>query len=637
MCGINGIISNNQSLDLSEINQMNCMIKHRGPDGEGILKHKNILLGHVRLSIQDLSSKGHQPMSRDNKKWIIFNGEIYNFKQIREELKNNGHKFFSKTDTEVILAAYEEWGFKCFEKFNGMWVFAILDKEKDEILICRDRYGIKPCYIAKLKNKIIFSSEIKGIIASNENFIIDNNAAFYSNDIIREKYFKTIFKDIEIIEPGHTYLINTNNLEVKKSRWWQGLNKIPSINPNKKNIQNNLIEKLTEATKIRLVSDVKIATSLSGGVDSSIIFSILNKLEKNNLLDLNPFILNYSNNKTFKAALNFTEHLSKKPTIINTEDTLDSNTLNELDETLSTLETTSIYFKQLVLYRTQKEKGFKVSIDGHGADESLGGYARFFPYLSMQFINSLADSYGAIFNTKGNKVLEKKIKEHGLPNLKNKFILNSTNFFLKESKDNINRYSSISPSFDPPDSFLEDKEILKDFDYQFQIQYLDATYGNLQWLLNKWDKASMSSSVEIRSPFLDWNFFQYALSIPGYLKVENGENKSILRQAFKNYLTKEILDLKIKQGLPRQKEKFDQYMYDFITNITNQNDFLNHISWDGKRISNDFKNIEKREDVKRNVWEVILIYLQQKGYIKKRKHCIDSKNSIVEKFNLLEH
>ena len=130
MCGINGIVFGNTNPEISEIVQMNKAIKHRGPDDEGVLKFQNTILGHVRLSIQDLSDKGKQPMSNDGRYWIIYNGEIYNFKEIKKELQSLGHKFFSKTDTEVILNSYKEWGVKSFDKFNGMWAFAILDKKK---------------------------------------------------------------------------------------------------------------------------------------------------------------------------------------------------------------------------------------------------------------------------------------------------------------------------------------------------------------------------------------------------------------------------------------------------------------------------------------------------------------------------
>ena len=636
MCGINGIISKSSDIKLSQIIQMNQMIKHRGPDDYGFLKFNNTLLGHVRLSIQDLSSKGQQPMSRDGNIWIIFNGEIYNFKEIRIELEKKGYKFISQTDTEVILAAYEEWGDDCLKKFNGMWAFALLDKAKNQIKIVRDRYGVKPCYIATIKDKIIFSSEIKGILASKENFKLDSNTAFNAHDVIREKYFKTIYKDINIVEPGHFYIIDLKTLIINKKRWWFGLENIPLISPNRKIIEENLVNKLIDATKIRLVSDVKIATSLSGGIDSSIIFSILNRFENENFLDLNPFILNFEGNKTFDAAINFTKSLSKKPVIINSADKLDKDNLKNLDTVLSSLETCSTYFKQLILYQFQNKNGFKVSIDGHGADESLGGYTRFFPFFAMEFNNYLVESYEAIFNTKGIETLEQQIKNYNLARLENKFLLDYKNYFKRKPKYIENKYVEGQPEFETPESFINDADLLKEFDYDFQIQYLDATYGNLQWLLNKWDKASMASSVEIRSPFLDWNFFQYALAVPAHMKIKEGNNKSILRKAFKNYLPLEILNLKIKQGLPKHSEIFDETLNGFISRIVNENDFKNHVSWDGKLILKDFDDKEKFTKNQKSIWEIILIYLQQKGYEKRFDHINKVKIDSEQRINLLQ-
>ena len=173
MCGINGIIFKNCEPSTETINIMNEAIKHRGPDDSGIYKFKNCIIGHQRLSIQDLSQKGHQPMSVDGRYWIIFNGEIYNFKTIKQDLEALGYIFYSNTVTEVILNAYKEWGIKSFYKFNGMWCFAILDTKANKLIIFRDRYGVKPCYYYFKKNKFIFSSEIKGVLASNIDVKLD--------------------------------------------------------------------------------------------------------------------------------------------------------------------------------------------------------------------------------------------------------------------------------------------------------------------------------------------------------------------------------------------------------------------------------------------------------------------------------
>ena len=199
MCGINGIIYKKNIPNLSEIQRMNQAIKHRGPDGEGIFKFENILLGHRRLSILDLSEKGKQPMSNDGRYWITYNGEIYNFLEIKKKLLQLGYKFYSKTDTEVILNAYKEWGKESFKKFNGMWVFAILDTETKQLIISRDRYGVKPCYYYFDDEKFIFSSEIKGIFCSDTEVKLNKNKIFIKAKQL-EGFFTTIYNKIEIIQ-----------------------------------------------------------------------------------------------------------------------------------------------------------------------------------------------------------------------------------------------------------------------------------------------------------------------------------------------------------------------------------------------------------------------------------------------------
>jgi len=270
MCGINGIVSfTNKNLS-REIQLMNKNLEHRGPDGKGVLKFKNIYLGHTRLSIQDLTSKGSQPMSNDGNTWIIYNGEVYNFKEIRKELEIIGHKFYSETDTEVILNSYKEWGEKCFLKFNGMWSLAILDKNRQSLIICRDRYGVKPCYIYKDSDKFIFSSEIKPILSATEVSIDPNKRLL--EEIQLERFFTTAFDKINILEPGHILKLQLSSNTFELKRWWNGLEHLSEINPDKNKVVEKLKDKLQKAVSLRLISDVKISTSLSGGLDSSIIF-----------------------------------------------------------------------------------------------------------------------------------------------------------------------------------------------------------------------------------------------------------------------------------------------------------------------------------------------------------------------------
>ena len=218
MCGINGIIFKNSELDFNKIVQMNNMLHHRGPDLNGHMSFKNLLLGHTRLSIIDTSEKGSQPMSNDGRFWIIYNGEVYNYLELREELINKNYKFYTNTDTEVILCAYKEWGIKCFQKFNGEWSLSILDKQENKLIITRDGIGFKPCYIYEDTNYFAFSSEIKPFYALNEGLEYDlvnlgvsgetlsyNSKTIFHSDDHRSKWSK---EQIKIWSNSLTYFLN---------------------------------------------------------------------------------------------------------------------------------------------------------------------------------------------------------------------------------------------------------------------------------------------------------------------------------------------------------------------------------------------------------------------------------------------
>lgn len=590
MCGINGIVNFDRPGVDNEIHTMNLNLNHRGPDGRGIKKFKNAYLGHTRLSIQDLSEKGKQPMSVDGHKWIVFNGEIYNFKEIKKELENKNYIFYSNTDTEVILNSYQEWGEECFSKFNGMWAIAILDEIQNTLLICRDRFGVKPCYIYNTKEKFIFSSEIKPILAvTNEE--LDSNKRLL-NEILLERYFTTAYQNIDILEPGHYLKINLSTANLEKKRWWNGLENLYHISPNRNIIIEELKEKLQSAVNIRLISDVKIATSLSGGLDSSVIFSELNRIG-NSIVDLNPFIVNYKSNITFEKAINLTKLHHKNPIIVEGDKNLN---FEDILNTFSALEKKQFYSKQLDLYRSQKLNGFKVSIDGHGADECLAGYVDNLKDIAIHAQNFLVDTYKSISEI-SNDALSRVISNNYLTRVENYVKIDLGNFFTTNQAEK-NFYFQYKNTMDMPKFIIDDLDDLKNFDFNFQSLYIKSNHGYLQWLLNKWDRASMHNSIEIRSPYLDWRFFQYALSIPGHHKVMNGKNKSILRDAYQADLPQEIINDKNKQGLAVNDANYTDLI---LNNIVSEKDFIENKDWDSKKIISDVKaknlNAEKINEI----------------------------------------
>tara|TARA_B100000579_G_scaffold436335_1_gene462007 strand:- start:1076 stop:2992 length:1917 start_codon:yes stop_codon:yes gene_type:complete len=636
MCGINGIVYGNTNPKISEIVQMNKAIKHRGPDDEGVLKFQNTILGHVRLSIQDLSDKGKQPMSNDERYWIIYNGEIYNFKEIKKELQSLGHKFFSKTDTEVILNSYKEWGVKSFDKFNGMWAFAILDKKKSELILSRDRYGVKPCYYYFNKKKFIFSSEIKGIYSSNSDINFDQNKIIYSEKYL-EGVSSTNFENVYTVPPGSYFKIDIQKLTISKLRWWYGLKNIPEININFRQSKEKLKDLLFEATNLRLVSDVKISNSLSGGIDSAIIFSILNKLDHNEKVDLNPFIYQ-GDNITFDQAIDLTKFYNRQPKIINKVET---NFIN-LSDSLSSIEIPQTYFNQLEIYKKQKANNFKISIDGHGADECLGGYSKDLQLFPMFYQNSIIGIYQSLSNIENIEYTNKIIKNYKfIENLKGynidlKKIFYDEEYF-KNKRKSFNKYINSKKINMLSDNLNEDLNELKYFNLPFQILYFHANYGHMQWLLNKWDKASMASSIEIRSPYLDWNFFQFALALPAEYKFNLGKNKYILREAFKNLLPKSINEDFRKQGLKTTKYKDKELDIKLIEEGINQKTFKEEKSWDSKKIISDFYALKtaNNQKEKNKIWKIFCLYSLKEGFNKIKSESKKINKNYKENFNLL--
>lgn len=601
MCGINGILDFNNRLDQQEIILMNKLLKHRGPDGSDYLRYKNLLLGHTRLAIQDLSDKGSQPMTNDEKFWIVFNGEIYNYKDIKEELIKKGYKFKSNTDTEVILNSFKEWGIDCFHRFNGMWALAILDTTKNELLLCRDRYGVKPCYIFYHKSKFIFSSEIKPILKITGAQLDKNKILLHEHT--KEGLFTTDFENINILQPGHFIRINLFNQSIKKERWWNGLNYVPKISQNKNEIIQELKEKLTNAIKTRLVSDVPISTSLSGGIDSSIIFSELCEIGDANI-DLNPFIVNYEKNLTYKFAINLANSKSKNPYVVEGDEDI---SINKIMDTYSSLEQKQYYSKQIKLYESQNKYGYKVSIDGHGADECLGGYVDNIKDFAIAFQNNLVKSYTAI-NKISSSNLDTVIENNYLK--KHNQIINIDLSVIMNTEIS-SKYIELNKLENFNESFNDDLKDLSNFDFSYQSQYLKSNYGFLQWLLNKWDRASMRNTVEIRSPFLDYNFFQYALSIPTHFKISEGVNKSILREAYLKKIPSEIISFQDKQGLPED----DLHLYEnvIIENTIHEKDFLESHLWDSKKIISDINNNDLGINQRKEIIEILKTYIFEKS------------------------
>lgn len=560
MCGIAGFILRDSSLNRDEaehvISKMCRSIHYRGPDDHGTYlfgfdkrnANLKVALGHNRLSIIDLTSAGHQPMTNeDNSIWLTCNGEIYNFLELKEHLIKKGYKFRSKTDTEVIIHGWNEWQQDCVHKFNGMFAFALWDEKQKVLMLARDRMGQKPIYYCTMKNNIIFASEPKAILAFPD-FIkeIDFSSLrkYFLYEYVPSPH--TIYKSIKRLEAGNLLIWRDNNISIK--RYWNiSFAKLE----NSKNLPK-ITDLLKDAVEKRLISDVPLGVFLSGGVDSSTITNLMTKLLPSE--QIKTFTIGFED-KSFDesryargiAEYFRTDHYER---ILNPKIMLEmlSEILGFLDEPLADASIIPTY----LLSKFTREY-VKVALSGDGGDELFAGYdtfqahklARMYEkipnfirkYVIERIIYSLPVSFDNIsFDFKLKQFLK------GMPyrqEIRNQIWLGSFSpqeqrFLLKEE---LSRESK-------EDIFEDLFTSLKECDANNYIEimiYLYCKFYLQDDILTKVDRASMSCSLETRAPFLDYRFVELACGLPANLKLRALTTKHILKKMMRNSLPAKTL------------------------------------------------------------------------------------------------
>lgn len=566
MCGIACIISKNEE-DLKFIKPMTEIVSHRGPDDEGVEIFKNVAFGHRRLSIIDLSEAGHQPMKYMHY-YIIYNGEVFNFKELKEELINCGYTFKSNTDTEVVCAAYDKWGLNCNEKFNGFFSFIIYDTKKDWVFLSRDRYGVKPLYYWESPNGYIaFASEIKQFtMLPGWNPKINETM---TKDFLVYGYVdhtdETLFKDVFQIYGGTgAYFPIAEYHEFKTFRFpWYKLSK---LDVNEQNAVNHFKDMFIDSVKLRLISDVPVGSCLSGGLDSSSIVCVIDMLKGKDDIQ-----------KTFSSCSKYEKFDEKKfvDIVVNDKNIephyvyADSKDLIKNIENIiwhqdSPLQSTSLY-AQYMIFQTAHENGIKVMLDGQGADEVLFGYYMHF----MVMFNELFTN-GHFLNFTIQSILAKS--KHDIQ------IFETAKLYLSQVLD---RNKPIIKKVFTDDEWIDLKR-LNQSDIQPSIK---TSYSNLDIfskhqiettslpaLLHWEDRNSMAFSIESRTPFLDYRIVNYVYSLPREYKINYGITKRILRDSMKGILPDKIRKRMDKMGfvtpeeiwIKENKEEFRKMFLDTI-------------------------------------------------------------------------
>ena len=561
MCGINGIAFSPRSgrqVDERVLCAMRDVITHRGPDDRGVYIKANIGLGHRRLSIVDVAH-GHQPMfNADKSKTLVFNGEVYNHTDYREELKAKGYNYQTTSDTETILYLYEEYGFECVDKLRGMFAFAVWDEKENQLFIARDRVGIKPLYyVHDDEGNLFFASEIKSLIEAKA------VKAEINYDVLPDQlanhgtsYDETLYKDVKRLMPGHFLVWKDGNLSIKK--YWNLEYEPKHFEVSDKEFVEQWYEEFKKCVELRLMADVPLGMFLSGGIDSSAIAAVMSEMVDK---PIKTFSVGFKEREAneFRYARMVSEKFGTEHHEITITPDQFFEKLPKLiwqeDEPLGFDSSIPLYFVSELASRH-----VKVVLTGEGADEMMAGYARYYKALKLL-------EYGKKYESLTPSFLRSAVKT-GVGTLPNKLNRKLKRTFLTLDSDVESLYFNNFAIFNTArqDELFSDETKARITDrnpYNYINQWFTAdnaeelldkllyvdTKTYMHELLMKQDQMSMAASIESRVPFLDHELVEFTARMPLKMKLRGKDTKWLLRKAMRGVLPDEILS-RAKMGFP---------------------------------------------------------------------------------------
>jgi asparagine synthase (glutamine-hydrolysing) len=532
MCGIAGIVNfRGQPVERAAIEQLTDRMAHRGPDGAGywFSAERNVALGHRRLAIIDPGPGGYQPMlSGDGRHVVVFNGEIYNFLELRQELEALGETFRTQSDTEVILAAWRIWREKMLSRFNGMWALAIFDTETRDLFLARDRFGIKPLLYAMSPKCLVFASEQRalvqsGLIATS----IDTDVArrFLLDAFGVEGSDRTLCREVRRLQGGHFMWVRQGRAEVR--RWWCTVDHLPPVPNTVAERVERFGELFRDAVALRMRSDVPIGTCLSGGFDSSAVICEMSAHEKAGMGPRDSAAWRHAFVATFPGAANDERPMAEEaaawagvdPTILEVGR---QDALTEIDRILEDNDDVYISLPSAawLLYRELGRKKVLVSLDGHGADELMGAYRQEGQSAAFRLRNILAGA------TSGSPLASRCIDM-----LRAMVVKGEGYYFLRGGLRAIPTQLSLVGDDDvlPPEWGALNRRLYRMF------------HGTLlPTILRNFDRVSMAHGVEVRMPFMDWRLVTYTMALPETSKSSDGYTKMIARRAMAGRMPESI-------------------------------------------------------------------------------------------------
>jgi len=620
MCGICGFNWEDKVL----VKKMADSLVHRGPDDSGYYVDSKVSLGHRRLSIIDLSKKGKNPVhNEEGTIQVVFNGEIYNYKEIKDELELKGHRFYSNTDTEVIVHAYEEYGPTCVKKFNGMFSFALYDTKHNRIFIARDRLGIKPLFYYYKDKKFIFASELKAILQypmfKRE---IDYNSFNHYFAFFHVPAPLTIFKDVKKLLPGHYLILDKNGLKI--TQYWD-LN-FSSDYKDEQYYISKIKNLLDSSVKKRLMSDVPIGAFLSGGLDSSAIVATMSKLSNSPVKTFSIGFLGAEGFSELKYAREVAEHFNTH----HHEFEVSPDTIHILpkivwqcDEPYSDHSALPVYFVSELARRH-----VTVTLSGDGGDELFGGYERYFRQKLAQKLSFIPEFIGKGVFAKAGSLLPgirgyraSKFFDYVYMNPDERYS-NWFTIFDKEMKEEFysDKLKSKISSLDSSMIYTDQMNKCNSKHIMNKISYADFKVYIPNDILVKLDKMSMLHSLEARVPLLDHEFVEFSATIPPWFKVHKHVKKYLFKKAMKDVLPKNIIYRKKKGfGIPLGpwfRNELKSYAYDTLLS----NEAINRGYFNKYYVQKILDNHQLgRRNYGSHIWSMLCFEIWNKIYIDNEK------------------
>ena len=591
MCGIAGQFCYGSTLpDRALLEKMSERLAHRGPDGQGVYIKGRTALAHRRLAIIDLSDDARQPIANeDGSLWLVYNGEIYNFVELRAELIAKGHTFRSKTDSEVILHAYEEWGTECLSRLNGMWAFALWDEKQQQLFCARDRFGIKPFYYTGAGGSFLFASEIKALLAHTDvgKKPDDETLLTYLAWGVHDHTEKTMFDGIFQLRPAHAVVVTPAGTPAPYRYWDVTVNPSVSSDTPDKESAARFLSLLREAVRIHLRSDVAVGTCLSGGIDSSTLAVLINELVRSEA----PQSVG-ARQKTFSAV--FDDRRFDESRYIDTvvaATAVDAYRtrpgpellLEKLPHLVYTHDEPFGSLSQFAQYCVMElaSRQVKVVLDGQGADEQLGGYLAYEGCMLRSLVLR-GHCLTAIQELVG------MVRHHRT------FIFDSfRQLRIRKKRRNLIRM--------PYPLILRYRGTLAD------VLKRELMSTNLPSLLHYEDRLSMAFSIESRVPYLDYRLVEYIASLPQDNKIRHGITKYLLRKAIRGIVPDEIRCRMDKMGFVAPEEVWmREELRPFVLDMIGSDSFKNRKYWDAAGVAEEYRLfLEGKHPYSPEIWRFV--------------------------------